>query len=146
MMFCKFNFGKRLSIIMLCVGLVTLTFGLVSYLLSEPEAHNIATLLGMFTGAGFAFTAFGIIGLLLHRFSSKEKLEQRQIEKNDERNIALIRAASTVGHHAGMACFTILAFVLVLLNQQLAAYLCIAGLYVQLITMQVAYRIYRRRM
>lgn len=49
----------------------------------------------------------------------------RRIEQNDERNIAITRAAFTVSAVAAILLFAILAFVFVALGYRIPSYLCI---------------------
>ncbi len=145
-MLCKMKSKTKLYLALLAVGLVSLAFGVIGYLTSGNQSHHMDTLLGMFSGFGFGLLAVAVVQLIRAKRMSPEKRAEKDIEKNDERNIAVTRAAHAVGNTAGAATLVVLSFLLMFLDYRVPSYLCIGALYVQLFAFLIAYRVYYKKM
>lgn len=147
-MLCKMKPNAKAWFFVLGVGVVSLAFGVLAYLFPSAGAgqHHLDTLLGMFAGFGAGLTAVALFMLIRNKFLSPQKREDEEIAKQDERTLAVTRAAHGVGNIAGAALWVVLAFLLTYLDLRLAAFLCIAALYAQMIAFLVAYRVYNKRM
>lgn len=145
-MLCKVNMKKNVLWVLFALGVVSLVFGLVTYLTASTGAHNVDMVLGMFTGLGFALMAASLVRILRPKLVSAEKLEQEEIDKNDERNIAVTRAAHAVGNAVGIVLFASLTFLFVFLDYRIPAYICLGALYVQVLSFVIAYRVLGKKM
>lgn len=145
-MLCKKNWKKGTSVLVLCLGAVSFTFGLLTYLIARPEEHSLNTLLGMFTGFGFGIIAVAGFMLVRSKVVSPQKLMQEEIEREDERNIAISRAAGLVGFFAGVGLFAVLAFVFMGLGYRVPSFVCVGGIYVLVAGYLVARRVYAKKM
>lgn len=147
-MLCKTKPNAKAWLFILGVGLVSLAFGILAYLLPSAEArpHHLDTLFGMFSGFGAGLAAVALFKLIRDRLISPQKREQEEIGKQDERTIAVIRAAYTVGFFAGAAMLVVLIFLFTYLDYRLGSYLCLGALYVQMIAFLIANRVYDKKM
>lgn len=145
-MLCKLKPGTKTWLFILGVGVVSLAFGVVAHLTATPEEGHIAMLFGMFSGFGAGLMAVAVFGLIRSRLISPQKREEEEIAKQDERTIAVTRAAYTVGFFAGAAVLVVLIFLFTYLDLRLASYLCLGALYVQMAAFLIAYRVYNRKM
>ena len=102
---------KWLGWLILGLGVISFLYGLLTFIIVQPEGKSANTLMGMFTGFGFGIMLVGLRTAIRNKRTPKDKLEQEEIERNDERNIAIARAAGTVSMIAGMTIFAVLAFV-----------------------------------
>lgn len=147
-MLCKM-FGKDnriFNLTLIIAGVVAMVFGLwYSHIISE-EVHHLQMLAGMFTGMGSAFLAIGILNALRSRFGSAEKKKQREIEKNDERNIQLTHYAMSVAAFASVLISAVLIFVFTALDYILASMLLLSSLYVELAVFFIAYKALGKKM
>lgn len=146
MMLCKLQLKKTTLFLVLALGVVSFAYGLLTFLFATPEGRAANTLLGMFTGFGFGIIAVAIFRLIRERVTPKEKLEQEMIEKQDERNVAIIRAAGLVGMYAAGALLVILTFVFMGLGYRVPSFICVGGLYVVLGAFLIARHILSKRM
>lgn len=131
---------------MLALGIVSFAYGLLTFFIIQPEGRAFNTLLGMFTGFGAGIIAVAVAYTIRSKRMSAEELEQQEIERNDERNIAIYRAASTVGLVVAMAAFLVLAFVLMGMGYRVPSFLCIGGMYVTLLSMFIARKVLQKKM
>ena len=145
-MLCKLNSNAKTWFFMLGVGVVSLAFGVIAFLTANPQEHHIATLFGMFSGFGAGLMAVAIFKLIRAKLISAEKREEEEIRKHDERTIAVARAAYTVGFFAGAAMLVILIFLFTFLDYRIPSYLCLGALYVQMIALLAANRVYDKKM
>ena len=129
-MICKGKWNKHLCMVIMILGAASFLFGLLSFLILKPEGRSVNTLLGMFTGFGAGIMGVAIWQTIRAKVVSKEKLEQEEIEKWDERNIAIIRAAATAAYYAAILLMSVLIFLFMGLGYRVPAYICMAGLYV----------------
>ena len=109
-MMCKKQWTRAMEIAVFALGLVSFLFGLLSFLIVKPDGHSTNTLLGMFTGFGFGIMAVAAYKTIRQKVVSKEKLEQEKIDQQDERSIAITRAAGLIGFYAGILIFAVLIF------------------------------------
>ncbi|MCX4364002.1 MAG: hypothetical protein OSJ74_11595 [Clostridia bacterium] len=141
---------KRVNYFEMLLGVITLVFGILIearlQITGETQTPNISRFAGMLTGFGCGILIVGVVRLLRNRFSSKEKLKEREIEKNDERNIQLTRAAYTVAAMGALFLFVILAFVYILLGAYLESWLAIGAMYIEVIIFGIAYRVIGKKM
>ncbi|MEA5015132.1 MAG: hypothetical protein VB099_11275 [Candidatus Limiplasma sp.] len=147
-MLCKMKPNTKTWFFIMGVGLVSLAFGLLAYLLPSAGSGqpHLDTLLGMFSGFGAGLMAVALFKLIRGKLISPQKREEEEIQQQDERTLAVTRAAHTVGFFAGAAMLAILIFLFTYLNDRLASYLCLGALYVQMIVFLVAYRVYNKKM
>jgi len=129
-MICKGKWNKHLCMVIMILGAASFLFGLLSFLILKPEGRSVNTLMGMFTGFGAGIMGVAIWQTIRAKVVSKEKLEQEEIEKWDERNIAIIRAAATAAYYAAILLMSVLIFLFMGLGYRVPAYICMAGLYV----------------
>ena len=133
-MLCKTKPNAKAWLFILGVGLVSLAFGILAYLLPSAEArpHHLDTLFGMFSGFGAGLAAVALFKLIRDRLISPQKREQEEIGKQDDAPSPSsgppIPSASSPGGHAG-------GFDLPIHLPGLPAwlYLCLGALYVQMI-------------
>lgn len=129
-MICKGKWNKHLCTLIIILGGASFLFGLLSFLIAKPEGHTTNTLLGMFTGFGAGIMGVGVWQIIRAKVVSKEKLEQEEIEKWDERNIAITRAAATAAYYAAILLMAVFIFLFMGLGYRAASYICLGGLYV----------------
>lgn len=94
-MLCKI-LGKDnpvFNLILIIAGVVAIAFGIWYSYITPEDVHHLQMLAGMFTGMGSAFLAIGVLNTLRCHFGSAEKRKQREIERNDERNVQITRYA-----------------------------------------------------
>ena len=123
-----------------------MVFSAVSYRMLPHDADNLSILMGMFTGLGGFFVVFGIARLVRSKTASPEKLKQQEIERTDERNIQITKAAYTIACATATVLFIVMAFVFVFLDYRTPAFISIGAMYVQLIAFYLAYRYHSKRM
>lgn len=145
-MICRGKWNKHLCITLVILGAASFLFGLLSFLIGQPDGHSANTLLGMFTGFGAGIIGVAIWMTVRARLISKEKLEQEEIEKWDERNIAIIRAAATAAFYAAILIMALFVFLFMGLGYSVPAYICLGGLYVLVGTFFIGRKILEKRM
>lgn len=145
MMMCKKQ-QNGMGILLVCVGAISFLFGLIGHLSGHYTQGHMAKLFGMFTGFGFSLIAVAIVMYVRFKLLSKEKLEQEEIERTDERNIAISRAAGSVGFIAGILVLAALSFVLTFMGYPQASIPCIIGLYIVAVSTGIARLVYQRKM
>lgn len=144
---CKYmKVNKWLGWMMMALGVISLLYGLLTFIIVQPEGKSANTLLGMFTGFGFGIILVGIRNLIHQKRTPKEKLEQEEIERNDERNIAISRAAYSVGMFTAIILFAILGFVFMAMGQITPSYMCIGSMYVMILVTRIAQKILEKKM
>ena len=97
---------------MVIFGVVSLIFGIVFANSLSDDQRSLMMLAGMFSGAGTGIIAVAIFFWIRGKVLSPEKLKQKAIEKNDERNVQITRTALTVVAITSNLTFAVLAFVL----------------------------------
>jgi len=145
-MLCKSYQNKNFYIGLIVIGFLSIIFGVVFEQYIPENAHNLSMTAGMLSGIGAAFTAVGVIRLIKFRKSSPEKLKAEEIELRDERNIQILRATYSVVAGASILIFAILAFVFLLLDYMVPAWITISGIYVEVIIFFIAYKIISSKM
>lgn len=145
-MFCKSIKSVRIWAPVVVLGIISFIFGIVGNIGVPDDADNISMLMGMFTGLGISFIAVGIFKLIHYKRSTSIKLKQEEIELKDERNIQILSSASSVANTAASAIFIIMAFIFVILDYKIPAFICIGALFVQMLVFFISYKYYSRKM
>lgn len=145
-MLCKSYRSKNLYIGLIIIGIISIVFGVVFEQLIPEEAHNLSMTAGMISGIGGAFAAIGIIRYIKFRKSTPEKLKAVEIELKDERNVQILRATYSVVAASSFVIFAIMAFVLLLLDYMVPAWIAISGIYIELVIFLVTYKIIATKM
>lgn len=145
-MICKGKWNKHLCTLIIILGAASFLFGLLSFLIIQPETSSMNTLMGMFTGFGAGIMGVAIWQLIRAKLVSKEKLEQEEIEKWDERNIAIIRASATAAYYAGILMMAVLIFLFMGLGYRVPSYICLGGLYVLVGVFFIARKVMEKKM
>ncbi|MDD3219997.1 MAG: hypothetical protein PHC41_15190 [Lachnospiraceae bacterium] len=140
---CKKN-NKLLGIIF-GLGIFSLVIGIVMCFTLPEDAGNYNHFAGMLSGFGTGILAVAIIKTLKDKFTSKEKLEQKEIEQNDERNIEISRMSYTIVATASYIIFAILSMVFSFLGYGIATWLCIAAIYIEVIIFFISYKIFEKK-
>lgn len=86
---------------------------------------------------------------LIRKFQERfapEKIKKDEIEKNDERNIQVTRAAFTVLGTVAIIYMTGMTLAMAFMDFVVGTYISIAGIYVSAISFFIAYRIYQKKM
>lgn len=143
---CKKSWNKHVRTAALGLGIVSFLFGLLAFLIGKPEGHSINTLLGMFTGFGAGIIGVAVWMTVREKVLPKEKLEQEKIEQQDERNIAISRAAGLVTFYAAILIFAVLIFLFMGLGYTVPSYICLGAMYVLVGVALVARRVLSARM
>ena len=128
------------------LGIISFLYGLITFIVVQPEGKAANTLLGMFTGFGFGILMVGIRTLIHNKRATKEQLEQEEIDRNDERNVMILRTACTCGMAAALFVLMVLAFVFMGMGLITPSYLCIGGMYVAILTTVIARKILEKKM
>ena len=145
-MICKGKWNKHLCTLVMILGAASFLFGLLTFLIVKPETSSMNTLMGMFTGFGAGIMGVAIWQIIRAKVVSKEKLEQEEIEKWDERNIAIIRASATAAYYAAILLMAILIFVFMGLGYRVPSYICLGGMYVLVGVFFVARKVLEKKM
>lgn len=145
-MYCNTIHKRKYWMLLIVIGVISLAFGVVMQQGLTEDEHDLSMLMGMFTGMGAAFTVVGTIRLIRLKMVSPEKLKQEEIERNDERNVQILRLAYTVACVTSTILFTVLAFVFVCLGYRTPALITIGALYVQVLAFFLANIYYRKKM
>ena len=145
-MICKGKWNKHLCVAVIILGAVSFLFGLLGFLLMKPESSTFNTLLGMFTGFGAGIMGVAIYQLIRSKMVSQEKLEQEEIERWDERNIAIVRAAATAAYYAAILLIAVLIFLFMGLGYKVPSYICLGALYVLVAVFFIARKILEKKM
>lgn len=143
---CNQSWNKHVRTAALGLGIVSFLFGLLTFLIGKPEGHSINTLLGMFTGFGAGIIGVAVWMTVREKVLPKEKLEQEKIEQQDERNIAISRAAGLVTFYAAILIFAVLIFLFMGLGYTVPSYICLGAMYVLVGVGLVARKVLSARM
>lgn len=145
-MICKGKWNKHLCMLVMILGAASFLFGLLTFLIGKPEAHSTNTLMGMFTGFGAGIMGVAIWQTIRAKLVSREKLEQEEIEKWDERNIAVTRAAATAAYYAAILLMALLIFLFMGLGYRAPSYICLGALYVLVGVFFIARKVLEKKM
>ena len=145
-MICKGKWNKHLCTLVMILGAASFLFGLLTFLIGQPEGHTTNTLMGMFTGFGAGIMGVAIWQMIRAKVVSKEKLEQEEIEKWDERNIAITRASATAAYYAAILLMAVLIFLFMGLGYRAPSYICLGGMYVLVGVFFIARKILEKKM
>lgn len=143
---CNQSWNKHVRTAALGLGIVSFLFGLLTFLIGKPEGHSINTLLGMFTGFGAGIIGVAVWMTVREKVLPKEKLEQEKIEQQDERNIAISRAAGLVTFYAAILIFAVLIFLFMGLGYTVPSYICLGAMYVLVGVALIARKVLSARM
>lgn len=138
--------NKRIGWAILILGIASFLYGLLTFLIVQPEGKANNTLLGMFTGFGSGIICVAITTIIRNKRKTEKELELEEIECNDERNIMLLRTACTCGMIASVIVLVVLAFVFMGMGLLTPSYLCIGGMYVTLLTTALARKVLEKKM
>jgi len=144
-MLSKSNQNKKIYIGLIIIGILSIIFGMVFEQYVEGT-RNLKMTAGLLSGIGGAFTAMGVIRLIKIKKSTPEKLKAEEVELKDERNIQILRATYSVVAAASILIFAIFAFVFLLLDYIVPAYITISGIYVEVVIFFIAYKIISSKM
>ena len=145
-MICKGTWNRHLCILLMLLGAASLLFGLLTFLIAKPESSSMNTLMGMFTGFGAGILGVAIFQTIRAKVVSSEKLEQEEIDKWDERNIAITRAAATAAYYAAILLMAALIFLFMGLGYKAASYICLGGLYLLVGVFFIARKMLEKKM
>lgn len=146
-MLCKFGkTNKKVLSGMVVFGVVSLIFGIVFANSLSDDQRSLMMLAGMFSGAGTGITAVAIFFWIRGKVLSPEKLKQKAIEKNDERNVQITRTALTVVAITSNLTFAVLAFVLMGMGYMVPALIMVGCIYLQLGIFLIANNVISRKM
>ena len=145
-MICKGKWNKHLCTLVMILGAASFLFGLLTFLIVQPEGHTTNTLMGMFTGFGAGIMGVAIWQMIRAKVVSKEKLEQEEIEKWDERNIAITRASATAAYYAAILLMAVLIFLFMGLGYRGPSYICLGSMYVLVGVFFIARKVLEKKM
>lgn len=145
-MICKGKWNKHLCTLVMILGAASFLFGLLTFLIVQPEGHTTNTLMGMFTGFGAGIMGVAIWQMIRAKVVSKEKLEQEEIEKWDERNIAITRASATAAYYAAILLMAVLILLFMGLGYRGPSYICLGGMYVLVGVFFIARKMLEKKM
>lgn len=131
---------------MVIFGVVSLIFGIVFANSLSDDQRSLMMLAGMFSGAGTGIIAVAIFFWIRGKVLSPEKLKQKAIEKNDERNVQITRTALTVVAITSNLTFAVLAFVLMGMGYMVPALIMVGCIYLQLGIFLIANNVISRKM
>ncbi|HZJ57656.1 MAG TPA: hypothetical protein VFD89_05380 [Clostridia bacterium] len=144
-MLCRYIRSARVWSMLVAMGVVTMVFGILYSRGLPQDLHSMNMLMGMFTGIGGAFALVGGIKLVHYKRASADELKLEEIERNDERNIQLIRMAAVTSNNAATILFIMMIFILLWLDYRVPALIVLGALYVQSIAFFAAYRYFKNR-
>lgn len=145
-MLCKKPWKKRTCVLTLLLGIISFAFGLTGLLTGLAEGRAVNRLLCMISGFGFGIMLVAAFMRLRSRVVSKERLEREEIEREDERNIAISRAAGLTAFYAAGGLLAVLAFVFVGLDDSAPSMICVGGIYLLAAVYLAARRVYAKKM
>ena len=146
-MLCRFaKTNKKLLSAMVIIGVVSLFFGIIFARSLSEEESSLMMLAGMFTGLGCGIIAVAVFYWVRSKVLSPEKLKQKEIEKNDERNVQISRASFTVVAVTSNLTFAVLAFVLIGMGYMVPSLIMVGCIYLQLAIFLIASKIISRKM
>ena len=145
-MLCKVGKNYKYWGTMIAIGIVILVFGIVLDKNFPEDAHNMQMLMGMLSGLGGTFIVVGIVKLIRYRKISAEKLKEEEIELKDERNIQVLMAAYSIASKVASLLFTMMAFLLVLLDYKKLVFIPVGALSIQVLAFFIAHRYFNQKM
>ena len=137
---------KKYWQVLLVVGIITSIFGILNHKNMTGISPNSSMFSGMIQGAGFAFMAIGALKLIQLKRTSAEKLKEKEIKLKDERNIELTRISLSVSSTVATLIFALLSFIFMGMGYIVPALMSIAAMYIQLISLLVAYKYFENKM
>ena len=130
---------KWVALTMILVGLVAVAAGVFWFGRLAEANPNLDRLTGLISGAGGGLTAVGVIQLYNLKRMTPDVMHKKEVERHDERNIQINRAALSVVAAASFFILVILTFLFTALDYGAAGMICAAMLYVQIAVYIVAY-------
>lgn len=143
---CGRKWNRAVCAAVFALGLVSFLVGLLTFLLGKPEGETLNTFLGMLTGFGFGIMIVAVWITVRRRVVSKEKLDQEAIDSEDERNVAVNRAACTAVFYVSVLLMAALVFLFMGLGYRTPSYICLGAMYVLVLAFFVARRVVEKRM
>jgi hypothetical protein len=143
---CKTLKGTRSLVVLLFLGVVLATFGIVNEISLPDSAHNMSRLMGIFTGLGASFIAVGVVRIIHQARTAPEKLREEEIELKDERNIQILRGSYTVSNAAAALMFAILVIVFSAMGSITESYICLGALLLQQVIFLIANHYFKKKM
>jgi hypothetical protein len=110
------------------------------------DAHNLQQFAGMLTGFGCGVLAVGVVFIIRRRFSTPEKLREREIEQKDERNIQIMRAAYATAALGAFILFALLTFIFTLMGEFTACIITLVAMYIDIAVFVISYLIFQKKM
>lgn len=143
---CGRKWNRAVCAAVFALGLVSFLVGLLTFLLGKPEGETLNTFLGMLTGFGFGIMVVAAWITVRRRVVSKEKLDQEAIDSEDERNVAVNRAACTAVFYVSVLLMAALVFLFMGMGYRTPSYICLVAMYVLVLVFFVARRVVEKRM
>lgn len=143
---CGKKWSRAVCTAVFALGLVSFLVGLLTFLVGKPEGETLNTFLGMLTGFGFGIMAVAVWSTVRRKVVSKEKLAQEDIDREDERNVAVTRAACTAVFYVSVLLMAALVFLFMGLGYRTPSYICLGAMYVLVLAFFVARRVVDKRM
>lgn len=146
-MLCKFaKKDKSVLALLIAIGAVSCTFGIIWSFILDDEQHGLMMTAGMFTGLGAVFIAIAVVSIIKTKAMSEEKLKEEEIERKDERNIQLMRASYTVAAAVAFIIFASMAFLFMALDYKVPGFIMVGCIYVQAASVFIAHKIFEKKM
>lgn len=143
---CGRKWNRAVCAAVFALGLVSFLVGLLTFLLGKPEGETLNTFLGMLTGFGFGIMVVAAWITVRRRVVSKEKLDQEAIDSEDERNVAVNRAACTAVFYVSVLLMAALVFLFMGMGYRTPSYICLVAMYVLVLAFFVARKVVEKRM
>lgn len=145
-MFCNMSDKKAMNLFWIILGGISIILGIFLALRLPEDAHNYMRFAGMLTGFGSGILGVGLVFTLRRRFSSPEKLKEREIEQKDERNIQITRAAYTMSACGAFILFVLLTFIFTLMGEYTASLIAIIAMYIDIAVFAISYLVLQKKM
>ena len=140
------NYKKKVNIFWILVGMATIGIGAAMSFVLPEEERNLMRFAGMMTGFGAGVLGVGVVRTLRDKFSSAEKLKERTIEENDERNILILRSAYTVSACAAYILFAAMSFLFTFMGDFTATWIAMGAMYIDIIVLIIARIILQKKL
>lgn len=145
-MFCNMADRKAKNLFCIILGSVSTVLGIFLKIRFPEDAHNYQQFAGMLTGFGCGILAVGIVFTIRRLLSTPEKLKEREIEKKDERNIQIMRAAYATAAFGAFILFALMTFIFTLMGEFTACLITIVAMYVDIAVFVISYLILQKKM
>lgn len=145
-MFCNMADKKAMNLFWIVLGSISTIMGIFLSCQLPEDASNYMQFAGMLTGFGCGVLAVGLLFMLRRRFSTPEKIKEREIEQKDERNIQVVRAAYTMAACAGFILFALLGFLFTLMGEFMSCVISLIAMYIDIAVFAVSYLVLQKKM